>query len=282
MDWTKATGRKTCWVAKDGFGLEGGALWTHGDNFYWAAGSPCCNCFLGGSGRVYITNEPMGNWSYLTDINPPLVPRPPLPPLGKRSAGSNPPTMLADAAGAQRHQCTLAGEWVGGVYLASGGQPLRAGLQISQLPDGRYNFSQDQAHDAEVVGIGNVAIAQDGTANILITDGVSKGTRGVADVWPGLNSSNATCYSRIIWRDGRCTWGRGVPETRFRVASQMFGVASITTRDGVTTDVYTGERYQTAPDGIFGHGFMYWQPFSYDAGWMPQELDWADGFSLDV
>ena len=80
MDWTKATGRKTCWVAKDGFGLEGGALWTHGDDFYWAAGSPCCNCFLGGSGRVYTTDEPMGNWSCLsTDINPPLVPRPPLP-----------------------------------------------------------------------------------------------------------------------------------------------------------------------------------------------------------
>jgi len=68
---------------------------------------------------------------------------------------------------------------------------LRAGLQISQLPDGRCNFSQDQAHDAEVVGIGTVAIAQDGTANILITDGVSKGTRGVAAVWPGLNTSDA-------------------------------------------------------------------------------------------
>ena len=162
-------------------------------------------------------------------------------------------------AGAQRQQCTLAGEWVGGVYIASGGQPLRGGLRISKLPDGRYNFSQDQAHDAEIVGVGTVVITQSGAATIPIAEGVSKGTHGVADLWPGLKSSSAGCFSRIIWQDGGCTWGRGpeVPETRFRVASQMFGVASITTRDGATTHVYTGERYQTAPDGVFGHGFMY-------------------------
>jgi hypothetical protein len=286
-DWTKATGRRTCWVAEDGFGLEGGALWTRGDTYYWAAGSPCCNCYLGGSGRVYTTKEPMGNWSYRTNLNPPLVPRPPLPPPDKRSAGSNPPprSVAVTAVGQQQQeqeQCTLVGDWVGGVYLASGGQPLRAGLKISQLPGGLYNFSQDQAHDSEIVGVGTVTITHSGVASITITDGVSKGAHGVADLWPGLNSS--TCFTRIIWGGGGCTWGRApeVPETRFHVSSQMFGVAAITTRDGQENHVYTGERYQTAPDGVFGHGFMYWQPLEYDAAGVPQPLNWTDGFSLDL
>lgn len=42
------------------------------------------------------------------------------------------------------------------------------------------------------------------------------------------------------------------------------------------------ERYQTAPDGVFGHGFMYWQPLQYGADGLPQPLNWTDGFSLDL
>ncbi len=74
-----------------------------------------------------------------------------------------------------------------------------------------------------------------------------------------------------------------MPETRCHVSSQMFGVAAITTRNGQKKDLYTGERYQTAPDGVFGHGFMYWQPLEYDAATgVPQTLNWTDGFSLDL
>ena len=46
--------------------------------------------------------------------------------------------------------------------------------------------------------------------------------------------------------------------------------------------LYTGERYQTAPDGVFGHGFMYWQPLEYDAAGVPRVLNWTDGFTLDL
>ena len=279
-DWTAATGRKSCWVAQDGFGLEGGALWTRGDTYYWAAGSPCCNCYLGGSGRVYTTKEPMGNWSYATNINPPVLPRPPLPPPDKRSPGSNPPTQPA------KQRCTLTGDWVGGVYLASGGQPLRGGLTVSRLPDGRYNFSQNQAHDSEIVGLGTVQYTQSGVANITITEGVSKGAHGVADLWPGVNSSiNSNCFTRIIWNGGGCTWGKRpeIAETRFEVSSQMFGVATITRiRDGQEHHLYTGERYQTAPDGVFAHGFMYWQPLEYRVDGTPQALNWTDGFALNL
>jgi hypothetical protein len=291
-EWTAATGRKTCWVARDGFGLEGGALWTRGDTYFWAAGSPCCNCYLGGSGRTYTSKDPMGNWSYMTNLNPPLVPRPPLPPPDKRGAGSNPPPRRVmrrlqqqnqegqeqqEQQGHEEEQCTLAGEWVGGTYIQGGGQPLRAGLRISRLPDGRYNFSQDQAHPCEIVGVGTVETTASGAANITITDGLSKGTTGLADLWPGLNTS--VCFTRIIW--GRCTWGRS-PHVPKHVSSQMFGVATITTRDGQETQLYTGERYQTAPDGVFGHGFMYWQPLQYGADGLPQPLNWTDGFSLDL
>ena len=188
----------------------------------------------------------------------------------------------AAAVATGRQLCTLTGSWVGGVYLASGGQPLRAGLRISQLSGDRFNFTQNQAHDSEIVGIGTVTLTASGVANITITDGLSKGTHGVADLWPGLNSS--ACFTRIIWRNGECTWGRSpqVPETRFHVSSQMFGVATISTRDGNEQHVYTGERYQTAPDGVFGHSFMYWQPLEYSATGVPQPLNWTDGFVLGL
>lgn len=126
----------------------------------------------------------------------------------------------------------------------TGGQPLRAGLHISKLPDGRFNFSQTQAHDAEIVGIGTVVVLANGVAHINITEGEAVGSHGLADQWPGVRSS--VCFSRIIWRHGQTTWGLApeVPETRFHVASQMFGVAAIRARDGTTTHVFTGERCQ--------------------------------------
>ena len=79
-DWTNATGRKRCWVPSDGFGLEGGAVWDRNGLYYWAAGSPCCNCEEGGSARVYVATDPMGNWTQLTNMNPPRQSRPPIPP----------------------------------------------------------------------------------------------------------------------------------------------------------------------------------------------------------
>eukprot|EP01047_Picozoa_sp_COSAG01_P060540 COSAG01_NODE_7434_length_3213_cov_0.853565_2_plen_137_part_00 len=136
-----------------------------------------------------------------------------------------------------------------------------------------------------MVGIGEVVRTARGVANITITEGVSKGARGVADMWPGVNTSSAECFTRIIWNQGACTWGRlpDVPETRFHVSSQMFGVAVIRSpNSGEETHLYTGERYQTAPDAIFGHGFMYWQPLEYDAAGVPQVLNWTANFSLDL
>ena len=63
----------------------------------------------------------------------------------------------------------------------------------------------------------------------------------------------------------------------------MFGVAKIAGGDGEEpTWVYSGERYQTAPDGLFGHGMMYWQPLSYDAAGVPAALSWMSNFTLPL
>ena len=308
-DWLNSTGRKQCWVPPDGFGLEGGAVWDRDGMYFWATGSPCCNCEEGGSARVYVATDPMGNWTYLTNMNPPRQPRPPIPPPSQRAPGSNPATGGSP--------CDLVGSWVGSVYLSSGGQPLRAGLTVTKLADGRYNFSETQAHNARVVGVGTV-IEGAGTANITLVEGLDNGTVGVADAWPGLPASSGC--SRIVWRGGSTTWGRepSVHETRFNVRSQMFGVAKVSAADGSSTHIYTGERYQTAPDQVFGHGFMYrlraihlpskpsipcvWvylfyislrsdiciarrryrQPLAYDAKGVPQELQWTDNFTISV
>jgi hypothetical protein len=55
-------------------------------------------------------------------------------------------------------------------------------------------------------------------------------------------------------------------------------------RDGAvgTTHMYTGERYQTGPDGLFAHGFMYWEPIVFDNHDVPQQLKWADNFTLPL
>ena len=235
----------------------------------------------------------MGNYSYLSNINPTTLPRPPRPPPPLLKPGSNPLP-----AGSK---CDIEGDWVGGVYLASGGQPFRPGLKVERAATGDkdggtgivYNFTQSQHHDGRVVGLGTVSYANDGVATITITSGPDAGAIGVADAWPGLyrrdgaakrasgNSSTVGC-SRILWNGGRTTWGKApyINPTVFQVPVQMFGVASITTDSGNTVDIFTGDRYQTAPDGIFGHGFLYWEPIEYDALGTPQVLGWKDEITL--
>jgi hypothetical protein len=61
----------------------------------------------------------------------------------------------------------------------------------------------------------------------------------------------------------------------------MFGVAKVPTRNGPVY-IYTGERYQTAPDDVFGHGFMYWQPLRFNADGVPAVLNWTSSFELPL
>jgi hypothetical protein len=160
-----------------------------------------------------------------------------------------------------------------------GGQPLRAGLRISHVGGSTYNFSQSEPHNPHIEGIANVVFGPNSTASIKFTSGVSAGATGEASVWPGLSPSLGC--TRIDW--GHATWGKtpAVPETRFQVSSQMFGVSTIETADGEALYMYTGERYQTGPDGLFAHGFMYWQPLKFDERGVTQPLNWTDSFVIE-
>ena len=159
-DWLTSTGRKNCWVSQDGFGLEGGAVWERHGRYFWAAGNPCCNCEMGGSARVWsIDGDPMeGNWSFLTDINPTRLP---MPPTAEPAYGEINPSPSG--------KCDIEGDWVGSVFLQSGGQPLRGGLKVEKLPDGRFNFSESQPHNGRAVGIGTVDSSVKGILKINLT-----------------------------------------------------------------------------------------------------------------
>ena len=115
---------------------------------------------MGGSARVWsIDGDPMeGNWSYLTDINPT---RRPMPPTAEPTFGEINPSPSG--------KCMIEGDWAGSVFLQSGGQPLRGGLRVEKLPDGRYNFSESQLHDGRVVGVGTVDSSTKGVLRINLT-----------------------------------------------------------------------------------------------------------------
>ena len=173
---------------------------------------------------------------------------------------------------------------MGSVYLASGGQPLRAGLRVDRIEGGWFNFTETQPHYGKVTGVGTVTDHGNGTATVSIPAGPgTQAHTGMADAWPGL-APGLGC-TRIVWDGGRNTWGKQteIPETRFQVASQMFGVSTIRPLGGgPTIYLYTGERYQTGLDGLFAHGFMYWQPLSFDGEGVVQPIHWVDNFTLPL
>ncbi len=206
-DWLTSTGRKNCWVSQDGFGLEGGAVWERLGRYFWAAGNPCCNCEMGGSARVWsIDGDPMeGNWSYLTDINPT---RRPMPPTNEPAFGEINPSPSS--------KCDIEGDWVGSVFLQSGGQPLRGGLNVKKLADGRYNFSESQLHDGRVVGVGTVDNSVKGTMKINLTQlpGDDEAIVGPAVATrDGNNASTAGVDRWLIVNGESCAFGTPVNGT---------------------------------------------------------------------
>jgi len=47
--------------------------------------------------------------------------------------------------------------------------------------------------------------------------------------------------------------------------------------------LWQGDRWQSAPDGIKGHDFSYWQPLTFDSqGKVQGPLQWVDSFTVDV
>lgn len=260
-DWMNSTGRFSCWMPRDGWGLEGGALWDRNGTYYFAAGSPSCNAKLGGDARVWTASDPMAEWTYQTNINPlqRQIPgysntEPPPPPL--------PPAKLS--------RCDVAGDWVGSMFVNEGGQPLRGGLHVVAIGAGRYNFTQSQPHSPQIEGVGTLTQSPAGGWLIAIESGLSQNLTARVDSWP---QTAATSCSRISWSNGGI-WGKlpVVPESRFHVQAQMFGVSTLHVAGGGTVHMYTGERYQTGDDGQFASGYSYWQPLTYDENGVVQRL----------
>ena len=298
-DWRNATGRSSCWMPRDGWGLEGGAIWDRDGTYYFAAGSPSCNAKLGGDARVWTATDPLGEWAYQTNINPLRVPTPGYP---KDTPPPPPPPPPPESGGRRIDACDIEGSWVGGMFVHEGGQPLRGGLHITAVSSSALsateeeeatrkqqqvlNFSQSEPHLPQIQGIGTLAQANSsGVWTITITEGLSQNLTAVVDAWPG--TSNGSC-SRISW-SSLAVWGKSpvVPESDFHVAAQMFGVSTLTTAEGEVVHMYTGERYQTGPDGQFATGFSYWEPLRYASSSangsgvvQPLTIGGVDNFSL--
>ncbi|CAF1182483.1 unnamed protein product [Adineta ricciae] len=64
--------------------------------------------------------------------------------------------------------------------------------------------------------------------------------------------------------------------------SQQNYIIKVTNSSGYTTYVWTGDRWQQAPDGIKGHEPQFWTPLNFDKDGRIEKMKWIDEFVLDV
>ncbi|CAF0743942.1 unnamed protein product [Adineta steineri] len=64
--------------------------------------------------------------------------------------------------------------------------------------------------------------------------------------------------------------------------SQQNYIIKVTNSSGYTTYVWTGDRWQQAPDGIKGHEPQFWTPLTFDENGKIGKMKWIDEFTLDV
>lgn len=95
--------------------------------------------------------------------------------------------------------------------------------------------------------------------------------------------SNASDEVEIV--DGIPTPGQGClygNSNDFSVTkSQQNFVIEVNTPTGVEY-IWTGDRWQQAPDGIKGHEPQYWVPLSFGADGSIEDVDWVDEFQIDI
>jgi beta-xylosidase len=64
--------------------------------------------------------------------------------------------------------------------------------------------------------------------------------------------------------------------------SQQNFVIQVPTAGNNTLYIYTGDRWQQAPDGLKGHDPQYWMPLTFDASGNVLPLSWVDNFTFTV
>ena len=95
---------------------------------------------------------------------------------------------------------------------------------------------------------------------------------------------NATSVPAVSRPGGTPTPGQGclyggksqISTTR---AQQNF-VISVPSSDGGVTFIWTGDRWQQAPDGVKGHEGQFWTPLHFDAEGLIGDVQWVDEFEL--
>lgn len=66
------------------------------------------------------------------------------------------------------------------------------------------------------------------------------------------------------------------------VRSQQNFVVIVPSSTGELQYLWTGDRWQQAPDGIKGHEGQYWYPLVFDPDGTIVDVEWVDSFVLDV
>jgi len=72
------------------------------------------------------------------------------------------------------------------------------------------------------------------------------------------------------------------PTTTSITQAQQNYIIQVDTSTGGKEYVYTGDRWEQAPDGIKGHDPQYWYPLKFNADGSIQPVTWVDSFTLDV
>eukprot|EP01113_Clastostelium_recurvatum_P021767 TRINITY_DN2582_c0_g1_i6.p1 TRINITY_DN2582_c0_g1~~TRINITY_DN2582_c0_g1_i6.p1 ORF type:complete len:391 (-),score=89.02 TRINITY_DN2582_c0_g1_i6:82-1254(-) len=66
------------------------------------------------------------------------------------------------------------------------------------------------------------------------------------------------------------------------VRSQQNYIIKVTSTTGETTYIWTGDRWQQAPDHIKGHEPQYWTPITFNKDGTISKMDWIDTFTFGV
>ena len=68
----------------------------------------------------------------------------------------------------------------------------------------------------------------------------------------------------------------------FVTGAQQFGVVPLYAADGQVIPLYVGQRAGSADDGRKCHDYAYWQPLTFDADGMPNQIVFTPQISVDI
>ena len=282
-DWTNTTGEYAILLWKPTFAwLEGGGMFRRGDLYYYMTGLDNCFATWGSDARYWTSRAPLGPW------HPGMAP--PLP----------------------TESCDLSGDWLaisdspdapgnGTVTLlqeAGSANFTATGFNVSGAAGGWVDSATGYVNFPPMLG--------DVRGVITSADGSDAGCDRVR--WYGFESfvwckKGADCAlpsyhdaTEVNFcadghtpvednRDNPCDVGNDFG-MNFTVPAQMFNVIVAPTVDlsGAVENTYIfyGERFNSAPDGLFSHGYQAWVPLVFDASGNIEPMTFPASFQLNL